>query len=109
MRKMQISYPLFTVPTIKRQIVGFAGLRAPRPRPQTKNKIREDIGSAVWKRKKILEELTEEQKEDFEKYQKCQDGLDQETGVDAFVTGFRLGVRLFIESFCKDDGIFKSF
>ena len=42
----------------------------------------------------------------FEKYRDHKEELEQYNEEDAFVTGFRLGARLVIESFCEDDGFF---
>ena len=50
--------------------------------------------------------LDEKEKEIFDKYQDCKDELDQYTEEDIFITGFRLGARIIIESFHEYDGFF---
>jgi len=47
-----------------------------------------------------------EKNETFEKFKDCIDEVHRFNEEDAFVTGFRLGARLIIESFCEDDGFF---
>jgi hypothetical protein len=46
--------------------------------------------------------------ETFEKYKDCKEELEQFNKEDAFVTGFRLGARLIIETFYEDDGFFSN-
>ena len=50
--------------------------------------------------------LGDKEKEVFEKYRDCKDELDQYTKEDIFITGFRLGARIIIESFHEYDGFF---
>ena len=55
---------------------------------------------------KLNSMLEGKEKEIFEKYQDCKHELDQYTEEDIFVTGFRLGARIIIESFYEYDGFF---
>lgn len=51
---------------------------------------------------KLLSTLTEEQKERYEKIHDCADELCNELEKQSFINGFRLGVQLVTEAFCKD-------
>jgi len=55
---------------------------------------------------KLLTMLEGKEKETFEKYKDCIEEVHQFNEEDAFVTGFRLGARMIIESFCEYDGFF---
>ena len=57
---------------------------------------------------KLLAMMSDEEKEIFEKHQDCQGDISQYNNANAFVAGFRMGARLFMESFCGDDGLFES-
>jgi len=50
--------------------------------------------------------LEDKEKEIYGKFKDCIEEVHQYDREDAFVTGFRLGARLVIESFCDDDGFF---
>lgn len=50
-------------------------------------------------RERLCEGLTEAQKERLERYDDCTDELASITERDAFVLGFRLGMRLAAEAF----------
>ncbi len=47
---------------------------------------------------KLTATLTEEQKETFEKYKDCNREISEICEREAFLNGFRLGVRIIIES-----------
>ena len=50
--------------------------------------------------------LNDKEREVFEKFCCCRDEVDFYTEEDIFVTGFRLGARIIIESFYENDGFF---
>jgi len=50
--------------------------------------------------------LDDKEKEIFGKYKGHKDELNQYTEEDVFITGFRLGARIIIESFHEYDGFF---
>ncbi|MFA7075844.1 MAG: DUF6809 family protein [Candidatus Izemoplasmatales bacterium] len=61
----------------------------------------------MCKNEEKLESLLEgKEKETFDKFKACIDEVHQFKEEDAFVTGFRLGARLVIETFCEDNGFF---
>ena len=61
----------------------------------------------MCKNEEKLETMLEgKEKETFEKFKDCIEEVHQYDQEDSFVTGFRLGARLTIESFCDDDGFF---
>lgn len=54
-----------------------------------------------------LESMLEgKEKEIFEKFKDCVNEVHEFDQEDAFVTGFRLGARMIIETFCEYDGFF---
>ena len=50
--------------------------------------------------------LSEKEWETFEKFCDCQNEITHYTQEDIFVTAFRLGARIVMESFGENDGIF---
>jgi len=50
--------------------------------------------------------LESKEREIFGKFKDCINEVHQFNEEDAFVTGFRLGARMIIESFCEYDGFF---
>ena len=55
---------------------------------------------------KLNSMLEGREKETFEKFCEAKDEVVNYNEEDAFVTGFRLGVRIIIESFYENDGFF---
>lgn len=55
---------------------------------------------------KLESMLGGKEKETFEKFKYCTEEVHQFNEDDAFVTGFRLGARMIIETFCEYDGFF---
>lgn len=79
--------------------------------PQTKQFNRgtryEDSLKMMCKNEEKLNSMLEgKEKETFEKFCECRDEVDQYTEEDIFITGFRLGARIIIESFYEYDGFF---
>lgn len=79
--------------------------------PQTRSFIRgtryEDALKMMCKNEENLKSMLEsKEREVFEKFCDCRDEVDQYTEKDIFVTGFRLGARIIIESFWENDGFF---
>ena len=79
--------------------------------PQTKSFNRgtnyEEALKMMCKNEESLKSMLEgKEKETFEKFCDCRDEVDRYTEEDIFISGFRLGVRIIIESFYENDGFF---
>lgn len=67
----------------------------------------EDTLKKMCKNEERLTSMMEDkEKELFEKFCCCREELARYSEEDIFVTGFRLGARIIIETFCEDDGLF---
>ena len=79
--------------------------------PQTRSFKRgtnyEDSLEMMCKNEEKLKSMLEgKESELFEKFCDARDEVDQYTEEDIFITGFRLGARIIVESFYENDGLF---
>jgi len=85
----------------------WQGNVAPQTRQFNRGTHYEEALKMMCKNEEKLNNMLEgKEKEIFEKFCGCRDEVDKYTEEDIFVTGFRLGARIIVESFYENDGLF---
>lgn len=59
---------------------------------------------AVKTEEKLLEIISPQQKESFERFRECADDMNNILIKESFIDGFRLGVKLMVESIYDNSG-----